>query len=138
MTGEQTSQPVPESLRSDNDKLSWPRAVSLVLCAVYGPQLLMCLYTLLWISCSHCKLAVWMIAPVGPGLFLYEWARSLFGLQHFSSETGIVSTCVLTVLMLFGLTAWIRQAGRFRIAVLVLMASGSAALAFALLAAIRA
>lgn len=118
-------------------RISWPRAALLTVCAVYGPQLIMCLYTLGFVSCSHCKLAVWQVAPVAPGLFLGECGQRIFNLPHFSSELGIAFAIALSLLVLVGLTAWLRHAGRWRLAILILVALASAMLAFALLSAIR-
>lgn len=118
-------------------RISWPCAALLTAYAVYGPQLIMCLYTLGFVSCSHCKAAVWQVAPVAPGLFLHESSRQIFNLPRFSSELGMAFAIGLSLLVLVGLTAWLRHAGRWRLAILILVALASAVLAFALLSAIR-
>lgn len=118
-------------------RISWPRAALLTVCAVYGPQLIMCLCTLGFVSCSHCKAAVWQVAPVAPGLFLYECGRRIFNLPHFSSELGMAFAMALSLLVLVGLAAWLRHAGRWRVGIVTLVALAAAMLAFALLGAIR-
>src|SRR5688572_47046 len=40
--------------------------------AIYGPFLLMVLYTLFFVSCNHCKWTAFYLLPCGPGLWLAE------------------------------------------------------------------
>src|SRR5688500_14824917 len=56
-------------------KASWKRAYLLGCLAIYGPFIAMGTYTLLYVSCSHCKAAAWMLLPCGPGLVPVEMAR---------------------------------------------------------------
>jgi Na+-translocating ferredoxin:NAD+ oxidoreductase RnfD subunit len=111
--------------------------VAWTLGTVYLPLLVMCLYTQGWVSCSHCKAAVWWTAPTAPGLLTYELSRRLVDLPHFSGSFGVITTIALTLLLLAGIAAWFRRAGRWRIAVAVLLLPGSSWLAFALLSVVR-
>lgn len=105
---------------------------------VYVPQLAMCLYTLGWVACSHCKAVVWQLAPLAPGLLAYELTRKLVDLPHFSGAAAMTAAMMLTVLMLAGIAAGFRHAGRGRIPLALLLTLGSSWLAFALLAVTRA
>ena len=97
----------------------------------------MCLYTLGFVSCSHCKLAVWQIAPGAPGVFIYVWGHSIFGLPRFSNGVDLAFIGVYSLLVFCGLAAWLRCAGRWRIGVLSAATLGSAFIAVALLGGIR-
>jgi len=110
----------------------------LALGVVYVPQLAMCLYTLGWVACSHCKAAVWQLAPLAPGLLMYELTRKLVDLPHFSGAASMATIIVLTMLMLAGIAAGLRHAGRGRIPLALLLTLGSSWLAFAVLAVTRA
>ena len=137
MTAGQSTQSAGVPIASPSTARSWWCAALPTACAIYGPQLLMCLYTLFWVSCGHCKLAVWQVAPIAPGLFLYETGRRILDLPHFSSEIGITLTIALSVLVLAALTAWVRHAGRWWLAILIPVTLASGFLAVALLGAIR-
>lgn len=115
----------------------WQRAVGLALAVLYGPQLAMCFYTLFWVGCGHCKRTVWVVVPMAPGLFLHEWTRQVAGLPHSSSAAGIAASIGLSAVVVGGLTAWLRCAGRWRMPLGFLVALAAAALAAALLAAVR-
>jgi Na+-translocating ferredoxin:NAD+ oxidoreductase RnfD subunit len=118
--------------------LSRQRATAWTLGAVYLPLLVMCLYTLGWVSCSHCKAAVWQLTPTAPGLFAYELSRQAVDLPHFSGPFGVATSIVLTLLSLAGIAAWLRHAGRWRIPVATVVVLASSWLAMALLSVVRA
>lgn len=65
---------------------SWKTA-GLGCLAVYGPFVVMALYVLAFVSCSHCKAMSWTVLPIGPGLPLaYLLRHSTEGL--LGSETA--------------------------------------------------
>jgi hypothetical protein len=128
------SAPIPRPVRD----YSWWHAALLTASAIYGPQLLMCLYTLGFVACSHCKTGVWLLAPIAPGLLLYEWGRHIFGLEHSSSAVGLTCTIALSLLVFGGLTVLMHNAERWRVAILIAVTLASGFIAVALLGAMRA
>src|SRR5688572_8108932 len=110
---------------------SWLPAGLLAVSAIYGPQLLMCLYARCFVGCSHCKTGVWQVAPIAPGLFFYEWGRRILNLPHFSSGIGLTCTIVLSLLVVAGITVLLRQAERWRVAILILVTIASGLIAVA-------
>ena len=118
--------------------LSWGRATLLALGCVYVPLLAMCLYTLGWVSCSHCKVAVWKCAPIAPGLLVHAFTRGQLGLTHVPFAVGIVMMIAFTLLMLAGITAGLRHAGRVRIPLVIVLTLGAGWMAVVLLARMRA
>jgi hypothetical protein len=118
--------------------LSWRRATAWTLGTAYLPLLAMCLYTLGWVSCSHCKVAVWKCAPIAPGLLVHTFTRGQLGLMHVPFAVGIVMMIAYTVLMLAGITAGHRHAGRGRTPLVIVLNLGAAWLAVTLFALIRA
>lgn len=138
MTAEPSSQPASDPVQLRATLRSWPRAALLTAGAIYGPQLLMCLYTLGFVACSHCKAGVWQLAPIVPGLFFYEWGRRLLDLPHFSGAVGVALSIVISLLVCAVLTLGVRQAGHWRAAILIPVLFASAIIAVALLSAMRA
>lgn len=137
MTVAHSLQPASDPGQQRRSRMSWPRTLALTAAAIYGPQLLMCLYTLGFVACSHCKAAVWQIAPIAPGLFFYEWGRRIFDLPRFSGVAGVTLAATLSLLVFVGLTTGLRHVGRWRAAILIAVALASALLAVALLSAVR-
>lgn len=119
MTAEHSLHPAGDPIRPRVLKWTWRRATGMAVGAVYAPQFLMCLYTLGFVSCSHCKLAVWQVASVAPGLFIHESARKFLDTPNFSGAGEIAASCILTVMVIAGLVAWLRCAGRWRFALLL-------------------
>jgi hypothetical protein len=118
--------------------LSWPRAMAWTLGAAYLPLLAMCLYTLGWVGCSHCKVTVWQLSPIGPGLFLWHLTRAVVDLPRLSDGIELTVAIVLTLPLLTLLAAAFHFSGRWRIPVGMLLLLGSSWLAFALYSVVRA
>src|SRR5687768_3670917 len=71
-------------------KGTWKRAYLLSWSAVYVPFAVMATYTLLNVSCSHCKAAVWTVLPCAPALIPIEIGRRVFDLPRPSDAIGFV------------------------------------------------
>src|SRR5262245_27000153 len=82
---------------------SWKIAVGLSLLAVYGPFLVMALYALGFVSCSHCKATTCKVLPCAPGLLPVAAARHLFRLPQSLTFTLAFFVSVAMVLALTGL-----------------------------------
>jgi hypothetical protein len=119
-------------------RLTWLRALMLSVGAIYLPQFVMCLYTLLFVSCDHCKKGVWLVAPLAPGGFIWEWARHFIGLPRVSGWVGVLVAACLTQLVIVGFAFLLRKSGRWRYPLLVLMLVASGGLAFVVLGVMRA
>src|SRR5688500_10739222 len=50
---------------------TWKTAYALSWSAMYGPFAIMSTYTLMFVSCSHCKEAVWTLLPCAPGVIVF-------------------------------------------------------------------
>jgi hypothetical protein len=95
-------------------------------------------YTLLFVSCGHCKAVAWQFMPLAPGLVVWELTRSLLRLPHLGNAVGMSVSGAVTLLMLFGMAALLRRGGRWRMALWATAALVSAVGAVMLLALIRA
>jgi ABC-type transporter Mla maintaining outer membrane lipid asymmetry permease subunit MlaE len=93
----------PAPMERSVKKPSWRRAFALAAGVIYMPQLVMCLYTLAFVSCAHCKKAVGMVAPLAPGVFCYQLAQSLTGFtHHFTGSLGVVLTAAVLAIVAAG------------------------------------
>lgn len=117
---------------------SWRSAFAWAIAGLYGPQLIICLYTVAAASCSHCKKTIWMVAPVGPGLFLHAWIKQLPALRDFFQANQFIISGLLSILLLGGVTLLHHRFPRVRIVLFFITFSGSMIAALGLLAAIRA
>lgn len=88
---------------------SWKRAYLLACLAVYGPFIVMATYTLLYVSCSHCKSAAWMVLPYGPGLVPVEVARRWLDLPRPSDTLWFAVALFVSGAMVIGLAWLIRR-----------------------------
>ncbi len=119
---------------------SWRRAVLAATGAVYGPQLLMGLFTLAFVACQHCRGAIAMVMVIAPGVELSIFTSWLFKFRNhpFSDAVILTSDVALTLLALAGVAAALRRWSRWRWPVFALSALAFAAGAALLLAMIRA
>lgn len=90
-------------------KGSWKRAYLLACLAVYGPFIAMATYTLLYVSCSHCKAAAWIMLPCGPGLVPVEIARRWLDLPRPSDTLWFAVALFVSGAMVIGLAWLIRR-----------------------------
>jgi hypothetical protein len=94
--------------------LSWNKAAGLAVGAVYGPFVVMALYTLAFVKCGHCKKAVWTLMPSGPGLLPMELGRRALNVTMSGEWVGLTSAFGVAVLMVWGLAWVVRQGPRAR------------------------
>ncbi|MEX2317501.1 MAG: hypothetical protein WD669_10150 [Pirellulales bacterium] len=78
---------------------------------IYGPFVVMATYTLLYVSCSHCKQAAWEFLPYAPGVIPVELGRHLLDLPRFSGPLEIGLAALVSAGMVVGLT-WAVCKGR--------------------------
>ena len=92
----------------------WKRAYLLSYLAVYGPFVVMATYTLLYVSCDHCKAATWTTLPYGPGIIPVELVRRLVDVK-LNLFTWLPSWLAIFVaaLIVFGLTWLVRRGDRW-------------------------
>ncbi|MEX2119379.1 MAG: hypothetical protein WD847_07280 [Pirellulales bacterium] len=118
---------------------SWKRAYLLACLAVYGPFIVMAAYTQLYVSCSHCKSAAWMLLPYGPGLVPVEVVRRWLDLPRPSDTVWFAVAVFVSGAMVIAL-AWLIQRRRWwwrALSAAVALTYGTLA-AIGILAAIRA
>jgi hypothetical protein len=107
--------------------------------AVYGPFFVMATYTLLFVSCSHCKLASWQFLPYGPAviplwLVLHQW----LDLPQFSGLPELLVPALVAAGMVAGLTWNVHTGGRWwKIGSVILSVAACSYFAFVVLAIIR-
>src|SRR5688572_7010192 len=94
--------------------VSWRSAAALGMLAVYGPFLLMALYTLAFVSCGHCKTTVWMLLPCAPGLFPVEGARQALGVSRWGEGLTFVAAFAVSLTAVGLLMRLVRRGGRLR------------------------
>lgn len=91
----------------------WRRALVLAVLAIYGPNLLMGIYTLGAVGCQHCRKSVWELMAVAPGI---ELSLPMF-LAHLRINSMVVSMTIFAILALLavlGLAARIHLCPRAR------------------------
>jgi len=119
------------------DHRVWWKAVGLSIAIVYLPFVVMAIYTVLFVSCPHCKAVSWQILPIAPGMvpgFLFQ-----MHVTHLRGEWAFwITSGVIELLALGGLSAFIRRGGRWRTAATITAFVISSLLAVATLATIRA
>ncbi len=119
------------------DHLVWWKAVGLAVAAVYLPFVVMASYTVLFVSCPHCKTVAWQILPIAPGVasgFLFQ-----MHVTHLRTEWSFwITSAVFELLVLGGLSFFIRRGGRWRVAAMITAFVVASLLAVAALAIIRA
>ncbi len=117
---------------------SWRRAIGLGCLAVYGPFLLMAFYTLAFVSCPHCKAAVWMLLPCAPGLLPTAAGRHWLALFHPSEALMFSLALIVSLATVLFLASLIRRGGWLRPASVVIGFAVFSVCAFRTLSLIRA
>jgi hypothetical protein len=117
--------------------MSWNRAAAFSCLAVYGPSLLMAIYTLLFVSCSHCKATVWMLLPCAPGLLPVETLRRLLNLPRPDDTIAFLFAFLTCISIVFLLTLLIRRGKWLRLTTIALTVALSTLCAIATLGLIR-
>ena len=129
----------PEPMNSANNRtpLAWWKAVGLSVAGLYVPFVAMATYTSLFVSCPHCKKTVWQILPFAPG-FMPGWL-GLQWITHSATELSLwITTGIIVILMLMGLSFMMRRGGRWRVTTMATMLIVVSLLAVMTLAIIRA
>jgi len=97
----------------------------------------MAIYTVLFVSCPHCKAATWQILPIAPGVvpgFLFQMK-----VMHLRGEGALwITSGAFELLALAGLSCFLRRGGRWRVAGASATLVIASLLALATLAIIRA
>lgn len=96
-------------------RLTWPCALALAVGAVYGPQLLMGLFTLAAVDCSHCRATIWKMLAITPGieLLLLPWLGFRFH-SPFGDFVNITIVAMLSLLIVTGLALLLRRWANWR------------------------
>jgi hypothetical protein len=95
-------------------KMSGPlmRAYLLAFFVVYGPFIVMATYTLLYVSCSHCKETTWAVLPYGPGMVPVMLMAHWLGLPDYSQPASIAPAAAIALGLVAGLT-WVTRRAHF-------------------------
>jgi hypothetical protein len=96
--------------------ISWKRAAGLSCLAVFGPFIVMAIYTLLFVSCSHCKRTAWTLLPCAPGLLPIEAGRRLLDLSRPADGINFALAFIVSLAMIFTLACLLRRGRRLRFA----------------------
>ena len=118
--------------------MTWLRAAGVAWAAVHGPFVFMATYTLLFVSCSHCKKAAWAVLPFGPGLIPVEAARQWLGLSRPSELLGFSLASFVAIASVFGLAVLVRRGRWARLLSVAVATAVFSFFAFCTLAMIRA
>jgi hypothetical protein len=119
--------------------ISWKRAAGLSFLVAYGPFIVMAIYTLLFVSCSHCQMTTWMLLPCAPGLIPLETGSLWLHLPKPTNVLPIVAPAAIVSLAMVLLLAWLAWRGRWlRLAALGVSLAAFSYFAIILLAKIRA
>jgi hypothetical protein len=87
---------------------SWKSAWAFSGLAVYGPFAAMGIYTLLFVSCSHCKAAVWTVFPSAPGIIPVDLVRRWLDLPRLPDEIWFLTAMACSAVLLTAV-AWLVQ-----------------------------
>jgi|SRR5688572_3522790 len=107
-------------------KLSWKRALGISCLPIYGPFILMATYTLLFVSCSHCKKTAWFLLAWAPGLLPVEAGRHLFDLPRFPDSLSFALAFVTSLAFVAAVAVLLRRSrksGLWGIALALALAS---------------
>jgi len=116
---------------------AWWQVVVLSIAIMYLPFVVVAIYTVLFVACPHCKRAAWQFLPLAPGMV----PSALFQMHVTHLRSGWAfwfTSVVFELLMLGGLSFFIRRGGRWRAAAIITMLVTASLLAAAALAIIRA
>jgi hypothetical protein len=94
--------------------LPWSRALTLAGIAMYGPPLVMCLYTQSCVSCSHCRHAVWQLLALAPGVEVGVLGQLVFHLPRLGDAVTLMIYGGLSLTMLGGWMLLLRRSNRWR------------------------
>jgi hypothetical protein len=89
--------------------ISWKRAAGLSCLAVYGPFIVVAIYALLFVPCSHCKATAWMLLPSSPGLAPIEVGRRWLGFSRLTDALWFTLAFVVSVFLVCLLAYLLRQ-----------------------------
>ena len=92
---------------------AWWKAISQAVGVLYAPFVLMASYTVVSVSCSHCKKAVWEILPLAPGLMPSWFLLPRFS-NHLPNAVLWLSCGAFDLLVVAGLALMIRRGGRWK------------------------
>jgi hypothetical protein len=92
---------------------SWKWAWAFSALAVYGPFAAMGIYTLLFVSCSHCKAAVWTVFPSAPGLLPVDLVRRWLDLPRLPDEIWFPAAIVCSAVLLSAVAWLVRRSSRW-------------------------
>jgi len=84
------------------------RALVPAAAVIYGPSMLVALYAIAFVPCSHCKVAAAVVIPPGPALLPLDLLRQTLGMPRPGDLTGYAIALVVSVLLLAGLSALMR------------------------------
>jgi hypothetical protein len=116
----------------------WRAALGISAAAVYAPFVLMAIYTLAFISCSHCKAAAWTLVVPGPGIVPMEILRQALNTPRLPDGVSFAIGTVVAFAIIAGL-AWLGRLGRgWLIGASIAAFALASGAAFGLLAVIRA
>jgi hypothetical protein len=87
---------------------SWKWAWGVSGLAVYGPFAAMGVYTLLCVSCDHCKAAVWTVFPLAPGILPVDFVRRWLDLPRPADEVWLLAGVACSAVLLAAV-AWLVQ-----------------------------
>jgi len=117
--------------------MTWRRATGLAALVIYVPFIVMAVYTLIFISCDHCKKAAWMLLPTGPGMIPIEVLRQWLNLSHPPEALGYALALLVSAAIVL-LFAWPIRLGKWpRYTTLIIAFTLASVAAFGLLSAIR-
>jgi hypothetical protein len=92
---------------------SWKQAWGLSGLAVYGPFAAMVFYTLLFVSCSHCKAAVWTVFPSAPGILPVDLVRRWLDLPRPPDAIWLLTGVACSAALLAALAWLVRRESRW-------------------------
>ena len=91
---------------------SWKRAWLFSGLAVYGPFAAMGVYTLQFVSCSHCKATVWTMFPSAPGILPVDLVRRWLDVPRPSDEIWFAAGMAFSALLLTAVAWLVRRRSR--------------------------
>jgi len=90
---------------------SWIRSILLIAIASYLPFVALAGYMTAFVSCSHCRLTAWQLAPVGPGLVPMHVALQFSGIGRLADDWEW-TIAALTALSIIAVMAFVSRLGR--------------------------
>lgn len=122
---------------SATKSVSWKSALGFSCLAVYGPFLLMALYALAALSCSHCKATAWKLLAPGPGLAPIELVRQSMNWPRLPDGLWFALGAILALCAVIGVARFGRLGRAWLLATTVIAFVLCAIAAVGLLSAIR-